>query len=77
MNPLEIMKNFISQGGNPEKLVMQAISNNNSNPMINNLIQMAKSGNSQGVEQFARNYFQERGKDFDKEFSDFMKNIKR
>lgn len=43
------------------------------NPMIKNLISMMKSGNSQGVEAFARNLFKERGRDFDKEFSEFKK----
>lgn len=43
----------------------------NKNPMINNLVTMAKTGNTQGVEQFARNMFKEQGRDFDKEFADF------
>lgn len=41
------------------------------NPMINNLINMIKSGNPEGVEQFARNLFKEQGRDFDKEFNAF------
>ena len=45
------------------------------NPMIKNLMNMMKSGNSQGVEEFARNLFKERGRDFDKEFSEFKKNF--
>lgn len=46
------------------------------NPMISNLVGMAKSGNSQGVESFARNLFKEQGRDFDKEFTEFKKSIK-
>lgn len=46
------------------------------NPMINNLINMMKSGNPQGVETFARNLFKERGRDFDKEFNEFRKNFR-
>ena len=45
--------------------------------MINNLMNMAKNGNKQGIENFARNYFSEIGRDFDKEFADFMQNLKR
>jgi hypothetical protein len=45
--------------------------------MINNLIGMAKNGDTQGVENFARNLFNERGRDFDKEFAEFMNNMKR
>lgn len=75
MNPIEILKGFMGKGGNPQELVMKAIGMSNGNPMISNLVNMAKNGNSQGVEQFARNYFKERGIDFDKEFNSFMSNF--
>lgn len=76
MNPLNILKNFMGKGGNPQQLLMKAIGGNNSNPMINNLIQMAQSGNTQGIENFARNFFKEKGRDFDKEFAEFMQSMK-
>lgn len=75
MNPISILQNFMKGGGNPQNLVMKAV-NSNKNPMIFNLIQMAKSGNTQELEQFARNYMQERGRDFDTEFNQFMNNFK-
>lgn len=75
MNPLSILKNFMGKGGNPQQLLMKAIAGNNSNPMINNLIQMAKNGNTQGIETFARNFFSEKGRDFDKEFAEFMQSL--
>ena len=62
MNPREILANFMSK---------------NQNPMFNNLINMAQKGDSKGVENFARNLFKERGRDFDKEFAEFMGKIKR
>ena len=37
---------------------------------------MANKGDEQGLEEFARNYYKEQGKDFDKEFSDFMNTFK-
>ena len=49
----------------------------NQNPMFNNLIDMAQRGDSKGVETFARNLFKERGRDFDKEFAEFMGKMKR
>lgn len=76
MNPMEMIKTFMGKGGNPEQLLMKAISGNNSNPMIANLINMAQKGNKQGVENFARNFFNEKGRDFDKEFAEFMQNLK-
>lgn len=60
---------------NPQEMLKKAI-NNNKNPIINNLVQMAQKGDTKGVEQFARNLFKENGRDFDKEFSQFMSNFK-
>lgn len=77
MNPMEIIKGFMAKGGNPEQVLMRAMAGNKSVPMISNLMNMAKNGNKQGIENFARNYFNERGRDFDKEFADFMQNLKR
>jgi len=70
-NPLNIVKRFIGQQGNPKELLINFMQQNNANPMINNLIQMAKDGNTQQVETFARNAFKEQGRDFDKEFAQF------
>lgn len=75
MNPLEIFKNFIMGGGNPKEVLMKFISGNNSNPMVNNLVNMINDGKHQDVETFARNMFKEKGRDFDKEFGEFMQNF--
>ena len=61
---------------NPRQIIANIL-NKNQNPMINNLIGMAKNGDTQGVENFARNLFNERGRDFDKEFAEFMNKVKR
>lgn len=73
MNPIQTIKNFIGKGFSPEKIVQNL---NVQNPMIENLITMAKNGNTKGVEDFARNMFKERGRDFDKELEAFKKNFK-
>ena len=73
MNPIQTIKNFIGKGLSPEKIVQNL---NVQNPMIENLIIMAKNGNTKGVEDFARNMFKERGRDFDKELEAFKKNFK-
>lgn len=65
-NPMEMIKTLMSGGKTPQDIVMQIVGNNN-NPMLNNLIKMAKEGNTQGVENFARNMFKEQGRDFDAE----------
>lgn len=72
MNPI---KQFL--GTNPKQFLMEQIMQNNNNPMLNNLLAMAQRGDTKGVETFARNFMQERGVDFDKEFANFMQNWKR
>lgn len=70
MNPIEFIKGI----KNPEQFIMNTIKQN-SNPMMEQLMQMAKNGNSNQIEQFARNVCKERGMDFDKSFAEFMKQI--
>lgn len=68
MNPVQIIKNFIGKGLSPEEIIQNM---NVQNPMIGNLITMAKKGDTKSIENFARNMFKERGRDFDKEFNEF------
>ena len=78
MNPMQMLKMMLNGGKNPKELVMEMTKNNN-NPVINNLIKMAEDGNTQGVENFARNMFKEQGRDFDSEVNqiqDMIKNFK-
>ena len=73
-NPIELIKMFMKQG-NPKQLVEKLVINN-TNPVIKDLIQKAQNGDTKAVEQFARNLYKEQGRDFDKEFSQFMNNFK-
>ena len=68
MNPMQILQNFISKGLSPQKIAEQMIGNN---PVMANLVKMANAGDTDGVEKVARNIFKEKGRDFDKEFSEF------
>lgn len=72
MNPINIFQ--MMMGSNPQQLVQQMISNNQvmSNPMIQNAMSMAQSGNSKGIEQMARNLCKEKGINPD----DVMKQIR-
>ena len=72
MNPMQIMG--LLKARNPQAAVMQLLQGN-SNPMIQNLVQMANQGNSQGIQQFAQNYFNQVGRDFNSEMSSFMQMI--
>lgn len=77
MNDLvNMLKMFIGKGGNIEQFLTQNIIPNN-NPMLNNLVKLARNGNEQDIQNFARNMCKERGINFDTEFSKFLSNFKR
>lgn len=73
MNPMQMLQNFIMKGFSPQKIVEQMSGNN---PMMANLVKMANAGDTEGVEKVARNMFKEKGRDFDKEFSEFRSKFK-
>lgn len=75
MNPMEMIKNLVGKGMNPQQ-ILDNVMKNNSNPVFNNLLEKAKEGDTKGVETFARNLFKEQGRDFDKEFAEFRKSFK-
>lgn len=71
-NPMQLMNMIKSK--NPQEVIISIIGNKN--PMMNNLMNLAKSGNKTEIENIARNMCKEKGIDFDKEFSGFMENFK-
>lgn len=79
-NPIELLKTFMGKGGTPQSLVEKAMATmiGNTNPMINNLVNMAKQGDTKGVETFANNIYKEigRGRDFYKDYAEFRNMFK-
>ena len=73
MNPIDIIKNYVTKGLTPQSIVKNMTKNN---PIFTNLIEMAENGNEKEVENFARNLMKEKGKDFDKEFAEFKNNFR-
>ena len=73
MNPMQMLQSFLTKGLSPQKIAEQMVGNN---PMIANLVKMANAGDTDGVEKVARNMFKEKGRDFDKEFSEFRNKFK-
>ena len=71
-NPLTFI-NAIKNGQNPEQIMLSFLGQNgvSLNPMIINLINLAKNGKTQEVEKIARNIAKEKGIDYDKEFNAF------
>ena len=77
MNPMQMLQMLMKKGNNPQQMAEQMIqSMGGNNPMLGNLMQLAKGGNTKNIEQFARNICKSKGIDFDKEFSSFMSNFK-
>ena len=74
---MTLMQMLMKKGNNPQQMAEQMIqSMGGNNPMLDNLMQLAKDGNTKNIEQFARNICKSKGIDFDKEFSSFMSNFK-
>lgn len=67
MNPMNIFRMI----KNPQQLMQQIVGNNQimSNPMVQNVMQMAQQGNMRGVEQMARNLCREKGLNADEVFN--------
>lgn len=59
---------MIRQGKNPEQLMMDFLQRQMGDSP---LFLMAQKRDGKGIEQFARNYYKQQGKDFDKEFQMF------
>ena len=74
MNPLNMIKGMMGNI-NPKNMVMNMLKGN-TNPIFANLIEMANKNDVKGLENFARNYMKEQGKDFDQEFNDFKSMFK-
>ena len=65
---------MIKQGYNPEQIMMNVLeARMKGTPMGDNLIHLAKTGNTAEIEKIARNLASQRGLDFDKEFNNFKK----
>ena len=75
VNPMQLIQ-LIKGGQNPQQLLMNIIKQQgNNNPILNNAINMAQNGNVSGLEMIARNLAEQRGIDFDKQFTNFKNQI--
>ena len=75
MNPMQLMG--LLKGKNPQEMAMSMIKNSNINdPMINQLLQLAQSGDINSMNKIAENFFKEQGLDFNNEFNNFMSMLK-
>lgn len=71
MNPMQMMQ-FIRNSGNPQQFMMNMLEQQSgNNPMMANLLNLAKANKTSDIEQIARNMLKEQGRDYDKEFANF------
>ena len=62
---------------NPIQMLKKIIINKQiNNPILKEVINKAQNGDSKGVEEFARNFLKEQGRNYDEEFNKFMSNFK-
>lgn len=68
--------NMIKNGYNPQQLMLSILETQmKGSPMGDNLINLARQGNTAEIEKIARNLAAQKGIDFDKEFNIFRKNL--
>ncbi len=66
INPMQLIQ-MIKGGQNPQQLVMNILQQKSqTNPILNNAMNLAKNGNQSALETLARNLAEQRGLDFDK-----------
>lgn len=75
LNPLQLLS-MIKNGG-PQAVAQQLFQNNfSSNSEMQNLMQMAIKGDSQGIQRFAQQFFGQQGRDFNTELASLMQFVK-
>ena len=76
MNPMDIIA-MIRSGKNPQQVMLSVLERGvaEGNPVMTNLLNLAKQNRTADIEQFARNICAERGIDFDKEFTSFKEGL--
>ena len=74
INPKQLIR--LIKNGNPKQVALQLIQSNFSNdPLAQNLLAMGQRGDIKGLEEFATQYFNQQGRDFNLEMNNFMNMI--
>ena len=70
INPMQIIE-MIRSGRNPQQILMSILEQGVNNPVMANLLDLARQNRTADIEKIARNLCAERGIDYDKEFNSF------
>lgn len=75
INPLQLIQLIRSRGpqGTAEYIAQTNFPNN---PLIENVLEMGRQGNQQGLEQTAQQLFRQSGRDYATEMNDFINLMK-
>ena len=74
VNPFQVI-GMIKNGQNPQQIIMNLLEQQNSSPMYKSLKNMIHNNKIDEIEDFARNYVNSQGGDFDRDFNACKKNI--
>jgi hypothetical protein len=67
---------MIKRGYNPQQLMMNFLEQNmKGTPIGDNILNLARNGQTREIEKIARNMMAQRGVDFDKEFNAFRQSL--
>ena len=71
VDPMQLIQ-MIKSGKNPQQLLLNVMEGPfSTTPFGKNILDLAKRGDSKGIEQVARNFYAQQGKNFDQEFNAF------
>ena len=74
-NPMQLIA-MIRNGYNPQQLMMNMLQTRmGGTPMGDNLLKLAREGNTAEIEKIARNLTTQQGKNFDEEFKAFKQRM--
>lgn len=74
-NPMQLIT-MIRNGYNPQQLMMNMLQTRmGGTPMGDNLLKLAREGNTAEIEKIARNLTTQQGKNFDEEFKAFRQRM--
>lgn len=76
VNPMQLIQ-LIKNGRNPQQLLMEIMNQQgNQNPIFQNAMNLAQNGNVSALQKIARNLAQQRGINFDQEFTNFKQSLR-
>ena len=75
VNPNQLI-GMIKKGYNPQQLILSVLENQmKGTPIGDNLLNLARNGQTREIEKIARNMMAQKGMDFDKEFMAFRQSL--